>query len=53
MILTWNVMGLNKRTRHIEIEAHLRNLNVSCVALLETKVKEKKAKKIRKVFGHK
>lgn len=51
MILSWNVRGLNKKARHLEISAHLKNLLVPCVALLETRVKSSNAGKIRKVFG--
>lgn len=51
MILTWNVRGLNKRIRHLEIRAHLKNLHVPCIALLETKVKQNNTHKIRHQFG--
>lgn len=51
MIVTWNVRGLNKIARHNEIGAHLGNMKVSCVAMLETRVKENNANKVRRVFG--
>lgn len=51
MVVTWSVRGLNKRAIHIEIGAHLRNVQVSCVAMLETRVKMNNANKVRKVFG--
>lgn len=50
MIVTWNMGGLNKRERHIEIGAHLRKIKTSCVAMLETRVKENNANKIRRMF---
>lgn len=52
MMLTWNVRGLNKKSRHNEIWAHLKTLGVSCIALLETKVKKNNATKVRQIFGH-
>lgn len=52
MIVTWNVRGLNKRARHIEIGSHLRKMEVSCVALLETRVKENNANKIMRILGN-
>lgn len=52
MILAWNIRGLNKKARYIEIGAHLKTLNVSCVALLETQVKRNNANKMRHVFGN-
>lgn len=51
MIVTWNVRGLNKRARHIEIGAHIKNMQVSYVAMLETRVKLNNVNKIRKVFS--
>lgn len=51
MICAWNMRGLNKRSRHIEIRASLKKLNVSCIALLETKVKANKVDSIRNKFG--
>lgn len=52
MIVSWNVRDLNKISRHlIEIAAHLKKLQVSCVALQETRVKRDNAEKIRKKFG--
>ncbi|XP_058776813.1 uncharacterized protein LOC131651162 [Vicia villosa] len=52
MILTWNVRELNKKERHLEIKAHLKRLQVPCMALLETKVKENNAARIRQTFGN-
>lgn len=51
MILSCNVRGLNKSTRHMEISADIKKLQVSCVALLETRVKEVNKDKIRRQFG--
>ncbi|XP_058768386.1 uncharacterized protein LOC131642116 [Vicia villosa] len=52
-MLAWNIMGLNKRARHVEIGAHLKRLQINCAALLETRVKKNKADEIRKRFGNK
>lgn len=52
MILTWNVRRLNKRATHLEIKAHLKSLQVPCMALVETKVKYNNVVRIRKVFGN-
>ncbi|XP_058762288.1 uncharacterized protein LOC131635665 [Vicia villosa] len=53
MIIAWNVRGLNKRARHMEIKAHLHQFHMPCISLLETRVKENNASKIREVFGNK
>lgn len=40
MILTWNVWGLNKGARHVEIGSYLKQMKYACIALLETRVKK-------------
>lgn len=42
MMLGWNVRGLNKHARCMEVGSHLKNNKVSCAALIETRVKIKK-----------
>lgn len=51
MIVAWNVRGLNKRARHVGIGSHIRNMQVSYVAMLEIRVKLNNVNKVRKVFG--
>lgn len=51
MIVNWNLRDLNKRARRIEIEAHFIKMKESCAAILETRVKENNANKIRRMFG--
>lgn len=51
MILTWNVRGLNKTTRHKEVGSHLKKLNCACVGLLETRVKVGHAMRIKNRLG--
>ncbi|XP_058748416.1 uncharacterized protein LOC131621394 [Vicia villosa] len=50
-MLVWNTRGLNKKARHLEIAAHLKHMQLPCIALLETKVKVNKAESIRHNFG--
>lgn len=50
-MITWNVMGINKRARHMKIIAHIKKINVSYVALLETRVNSNNSSAIRKRFG--
>ncbi|XP_058784780.1 uncharacterized protein LOC131659636 [Vicia villosa] len=47
MIVSWNIIGLNKRARAIEVGAHLRYLHASIVVLLETRVKNKNSDSVR------
>src|SRR4051812_6361294 len=51
MLISWNTRGLNKKARYLEVAAHLNKQQVSCYALLETRVKINKAEDIRKAFG--
>lgn len=51
MIATWNVRGLNKATRHMEIGSRLRKLKCACVALLLTRAKKTNAERIRNKLG--
>ncbi|CAK8574902.1 unnamed protein product [Lathyrus sativus] len=51
MIVTWNVRGINKQARHREISSYISTFSVPICALLETKVKQNNADKIRKSFG--
>lgn len=46
-MISWNVRGLHKRSRYIEVGAHLKKHQVSCFALLETRVKINKVDKKR------
>lgn len=52
MISTWNVRGINKEERHKADSSYLYVLNVPIVALLETRVKQVNANKIRRAFGN-
>ncbi|XP_058751689.1 uncharacterized protein LOC131624791 [Vicia villosa] len=51
MIVSWNVRGLNKKSRCKEVAAHLKKLHASCCILIETRVKEHNANKIRHWLG--
>ncbi|XP_058776403.1 uncharacterized protein LOC131650721 [Vicia villosa] len=46
-------VNFQNRARHVEIAAHLRKYKVSCAGLLETRVKEANANKIRKKISTK
>lgn len=48
MIISWNVRGLNKAGKFREISSRLQNLNPAITVLIETRVKEKNADRIRK-----
>ncbi|XP_058756016.1 uncharacterized protein LOC131629234 [Vicia villosa] len=50
-MICWNVRGLNKHARCLEVGAHLKKLQVSCLALLETRVKINNSKIVRKRLG--
>ncbi|XP_058776934.1 uncharacterized protein LOC131651279 [Vicia villosa] len=50
-MICWNVRGLNKSARCLEVGVHLKNLQVSCLALLETRVKANKSDSVRKRLG--
>ncbi|XP_058723318.1 uncharacterized protein LOC131595086 [Vicia villosa] len=50
-MIVWNVRGLNKHARCLEVGAHLRKLQVHCIALLETRVRNKNCGTIRKRLG--
>lgn len=39
MMISWNIRGINKRARCNEIDAYTKNKKVSCIALIETRVK--------------
>lgn len=47
MIVSWNIRGLNKVGKTIEISSRLKSLNPSIIVLLETRVKKNKADAIR------
>ncbi|XP_058759242.1 uncharacterized protein LOC131632512 [Vicia villosa] len=51
MILSWNTRGLNKKAKSSEIGAHLKQLQVSCIALLKTRVKVNNAEHVRNNLG--
>ncbi|XP_058748823.1 uncharacterized protein LOC131621801 [Vicia villosa] len=51
MMISWNVRGLDKHVRSMEVGAHLTMNKVSCVALLETRVKINNKEKSRKHLG--
>ncbi|XP_058722962.1 uncharacterized protein LOC131594771 [Vicia villosa] len=53
MISTWNVRGMNKDIRHREVSSYLHSMQVPIIALLETRVKQDKADRIRSKFGNK
>ncbi|CAK8532356.1 unnamed protein product [Lathyrus sativus] len=48
MIISWNVMGLNKAGKVREISSSLRNLDPAITVLIETRVKKQKVVGIRK-----
>lgn len=48
MIISWNMRGLNKAGKFGEISSRLQNLNPAITVLIETRVKEKNADRIRK-----
>jgi len=48
----WNVGGLNKKERRRDVIHHLSNHQPSLVALVETKVKECKAKRVENTLHH-
>ena len=52
-MLAWNTRGLNKVAKTREVSFRLNALNVHIAALLETRVKERNAGKVRKRFGTK
>lgn len=45
-MLAWNIRGLNKKN----VVTHIKNFQVSCVALLKTRVKHNNANRIRMRF---
>ncbi|CAK8531501.1 unnamed protein product [Lathyrus sativus] len=47
MLVSWNVRGLNRRVKTKEVSARLRSLNPMICILLETRVKQEKADRIR------
>lgn len=49
--MSWNIRGLNKAGKLREISSHLLNLQPSIVVLIETRVKEANAHKIRGKLG--
>ncbi|KAL5132045.1 putative ribonuclease H protein [Glycine soja] len=51
MLVSWNIRGLNKAGKLREISSHLLNLQPSIVVLIETRVKEANAHKIRGKLG--
>lgn len=51
MIVTWNVMGMNKEARHREIYSSLLDFKVPIITLLETRIKETNADRIRNKLG--
>lgn len=51
MILRWNNRGLNKSLRQIEANKVLKNNKVVLAGLLETRVKQQKADRVRSSFG--
>ncbi|XP_058777013.1 uncharacterized protein LOC131651366 [Vicia villosa] len=51
MMISWNVRGLDKHVRSMEVGAHLKMNKVSCIALLETRVKINNKEKSRKHLG--
>lgn len=53
MIVTWNVRGMNKEARHKDIYSSCSEFQVPIIALLETRVKNNNAEKIRNCFGNK
>ncbi|XP_058763491.1 uncharacterized protein LOC131636928 [Vicia villosa] len=53
MICTWNVRGINKEARHRKVKSYLNKFNVPVVGLLETRVKQHNADRIRRKFGNK
>ncbi|XP_058746230.1 uncharacterized protein LOC131619107 [Vicia villosa] len=50
-MICWNVRGLNKTARCLEVGVHLKKLQVSCLALLETRVNANNSETIRKRLG--
>ncbi|XP_058776279.1 uncharacterized protein LOC131650591 [Vicia villosa] len=53
MITTWNVRGINKESRHREVSSYIHTLQVPIIALLETRIKETNADRIRRTFINK
>lgn len=51
-MIIWNTRGLNKAAIHNEISSRLRFWNINIAGLLETRVKEQNAVKIRRKFGN-
>ncbi|CAK8542003.1 unnamed protein product [Lathyrus sativus] len=47
MIMSWNIMGLNKVGKLRDISSHLLELKPAIVILIEARVKKSKAKVIR------
>ncbi|CAK8576485.1 unnamed protein product [Lathyrus sativus] len=47
MLVSWNKRGLNKVGKIREIRSHLHELRHTIIILIETRVKETKAKSIR------
>ncbi|XP_058727038.1 uncharacterized protein LOC131598458 [Vicia villosa] len=52
MISTWNVRGINKEAKHREVCSYFSTFHVPIIALLETRVKEINASRIRNKFGN-
>ncbi|XP_058771902.1 uncharacterized protein LOC131645245 [Vicia villosa] len=50
-MICWNVRGLNKSARYLEVGVHLKKMQVSCLVLLETRVKIGNSESIRKKLG--
>lgn len=50
-ISSWNVRGLNKGLGQEEVNKFIRENNIEVLGLLETRVKQLKTCKCRKLFG--
>ncbi|XP_074302880.1 uncharacterized protein LOC141637214 [Silene latifolia] len=50
IISTWNIRGFNKAIKHSEVVSFLRTNKVDIIGILETRVKQNKAKKIIKAI---
>ena len=51
-MLTWNVRGMGKAAKFLEVGSYLQRLNISLAALLEVKVRQVKAQRIRQRLGN-
>lgn len=51
-IFTWNVRGMNDPIKVVEIKKFLAKQNISVIALVETKIKEKNSQKVQKKMGN-